>query len=230
MFMAYETESEVQLPTFEPWIKYSSLTQERLSIVANIIRDVRHEAVLQHEPARGDTNWGMGCRVYERTCFALQGYASKYPDWLIILPETKGLQFSFAIGSLPFRFYRGAPNDPPDRYRISTYGELHHQQMCLEIEGFRPLDGVLRIAVETSTGTLEVTAVSVVEVDDAGNPLAACAIPLGQRQTRNITVIQAKAVELAPPQLEPLAKIEEVGEVETNAATEDEDTKADTGS
>jgi hypothetical protein len=206
----------------------SILTAQRLAIVADIIRDVRHEAVLLHEPGKGDTNWGLGSRVYERTCFSLRSNAPKYPDWLIILPETKGLQFSFGIGTVPFRFYRGTPDDPPDRYRICTYGELHHQQTCLELDGFRPPDGVLRIAVETSPATLEVTFVSVVEVDDAGNPIGVYVVPLGQRQTRKITVIHAKPIELAPPQLEPLAKIEEVGE-KTNAAAEDEDTKTDTG-
>src|SRR6267378_5374948 len=101
-----------EIPRFEPWTKYPSLTQDRLIIVANLIRDVRHEAVLAHEPGRGDTNWGLGTRVYERTCFKLTSVAPEYSEWLFILPETKGLQFSFAIGSVPFRFYRGKPDEP----------------------------------------------------------------------------------------------------------------------
>lgn len=231
--LAMATE-ESNIPQFEPWVKYSDLTQERLSIVAEIIRRVRHEAVMAHEPDKGDTNWDLGCRVYSRTCFALRIEAPNYPDWLTILPETKMLQFSFAIGTVPFRFYRGTPDDPPDRYVICSFGELHHQQMCLELEGLRPSDNVLRIAVETSRMTLEVTHVSVVEVDTAGNPIGAYLIPPVQRTAAPVVVITPQTapptapVELAPPPIEPLEKIEEVAEAESQNGEETKGPKADT--
>jgi hypothetical protein len=219
----------IPIPHFEPWKKYPSLAPERLTIVANLISDVRHQAVLAHEPGVGDTNWGLGTRVYERTCFGLETAAPEYPDWLHILPETKGLQFSFAIGSVPFRFYRGKPDEPPDRYNIRTFGELHHLQTCLQLEGLRPLDTILRLAIETSPATLELSTISVVEVDDIGNPLAVYAIPLEKPQVRTaITVMQAKPVELAPPQIEPLEKIEEIADSEKRA--NESLTKTDTGS
>ena len=202
--MAFDSDYEVQLTQFEPWRKYSSLTEERLTVVANIIRDARHDCVLLHEADKGDTNWDLGCRVYSRTCFSLRTHSVIYPEWLKILPESRGLQFSFAIDTVPFRFYRGTPEDPPDRYRICTFGELHHQQMCLQLEGFRPPDGVLRIAVETSPATLEVTSVGVVEVDDAGNPINVYYVTLSQTHTSNITVMHAEPIELAPPLVEPL--------------------------
>jgi hypothetical protein len=216
----------IPIPEFEPWTKHPSLTAERLSIVADLIRDVRHDSVLAHEPGVGDTNWGLGTRVYERTCFKMQTTAPEYSDWLTILPEMKGLQFSFAIGSVPFRFYRGTPDDPPDRYNIRTFGELHHLQMCLKLEGLRPLDTILRLAVETNPATLEVSAISVVEVDKASNPIAVYAIPLVRPQSSKVTVMQAKPVELAPPQIEPLQKIEEIAETNAN----EELPKTDTGS
>lgn len=221
-------DNAIPIPHFEPWTKYPDLTAERLSIIANLLRAVRHDAVLAHEPTKGDTNWGLGTRVYERTCFTLQSIAPKYPEWLKILPEIKGLQFSFAIGTVPFRFYRGKPDEPPDRYNIRTFGELHYLQMCLQIEGLRPVDNILRLAVETSPATLEVSTVTVVEVDDAGNPLAVYAIPLAQPPASNITIMQAKPVELEPPQIEPLQKIEEIADAEKRA--NEPVTKADTGS
>lgn len=226
--MATHEEVEIQIPTFEPWIKYPDLTQERLSIIAAIIRDTRHDAVLSHEIEKGDTNWGLGCRVYERTCFALESAAPKYADWLIILPEARALQFSFAIGVISFRFYRGTPQEPPDKYRICTFGELHHQQLCFELEGLRPPDNVLRIAVETSHITLEVVNVSVVEVDDVGNPIGVYSVPLTKPQISNITVLQAKPVELEPPSIAPLTSIEKVRKSETNG-TKEKIATADTG-
>lgn len=224
------------IPRFEPWEKYPDLTEERLSIVADIIRRVRHESVLAHEETKGDTNWGLGCRVYERTCFALRTEAPLYPEWFSILQEFKALQFSFAIGSIPFRFYRGTPNEPPDRYTICSFGELHHQQYCLALEGLRPPDNALRLAVETSPVTLEVIAISVVEVDTAGNPINVYQIPATQRLAPVVPITQAKPVELAPPQVEPLDKIEKVAEEvkkeeeAQNAEQQAKAPKTDTGS
>ena len=218
----------IELPEFEPWTKYSALTADRLSIIANLIADVRHNAILAHEPEMGDGNWGLGTRVYERTCFKIEKLAEKFPGWLTILPEQKGLQFSFAVGNIPFRFYRGTPEEPPDRYSIQTFGELHHLQMCLKLEGLRPVDKVLRFAVETSAATLEVTTVSVVEVDRAGNPVAVYQVPLEHRRQTKITVLQAPPIALAPPAVEPLAKNEEIAEAETNG-TRAQIAKTDTG-
>jgi hypothetical protein len=212
---------KIEIPDFEPWTKYPALTAERMAIIASLISGVRHEAILVHEPGKGDTNWGLGTRVYERTCFKLQSVAPQYADWLRILPELKGLQFSFAVGNIPFRFYRGAPEEPPDRYNIRTFGELHHLQLCLKLDGLRPPDKVLRFAVETSPATLEVIAVSVVEVDTAGNPVGVYRVPLQQRQERKITILQAKPVELAPPAVEPLTNIEEIAESEMHGTKEE---------
>ena len=100
--------------------------------------------------------------------------------------------------------------------------------MCLKLEGLRPLDKVLRFAVETNAATLEVTSVSIVEVDNAGNPVQVYHIPLGQRQDRRVTVLQARPIELTPPLVEPLAKIEEIAEPETHG-TKTKNDKADTG-
>lgn len=224
--MDYENDFEAIIPHFEPWVKYPSLTVERLSVVATIIRKVHHEAILLHEPQRGDTNWGLGCRVYERTCYEIRSDAPRHAEWLSILPEAQSLQFSFAIGSIPFRFYRGKPDELPDRYRITSFGELHHLQMCLSLDGLRPPDNVLRLAVEISPSTLEVTTISVVEVDTAGNAIGVFEIPAEKIQAPKVTVMQAKPVELAPPLVEPLTTIEEIAE---SNAEENKVSKTDTG-
>lgn len=192
---------------FLPWIKYSPLTQDRLSTIANIIRHVRREAVVLHDPMGGDNEWSLGCRVYARTCHCIRVAAGDH-QWLRILPEAENLSFSFAIGSIPFRFYRGKPDDPPGRYLIKTYGELHQLQTALEIEGLRPLDKTLRLAVETDASR-EVSGVSFVEMDEAGNVTETYGIPF-DIELSNITPIQVKPVDLPPPTLEPL-KDEEQG-------------------
>jgi hypothetical protein len=218
------------IPQFDPWEKYPDHTPDRLTVVAEIIRRVRHEAVLLHEPGKGDTNWGLGCRAYERTCFEFKAESPMNSEWLAILPEIRALQFSFAIGSIPFRFYRGLPNDPPDRYTNSSFGELHHLQFCLELEGMRPPDNILRLAVETSPVTLEVSSVSVVEVDTAGNPIAVFSIPQVSRSAPSVLTLQSPPVELAPPVIEPLTNIREISGAEIDNAQTPEIPETDTGS
>lgn len=190
---------------FQPWSKYPALTRERLSAIANIIRCVRSEALALHDSTGGDSEWSLGCRIYSRTCHAIREAAKEY-EWLSILLETEVLRFSFAIGSVSFRFYKGKPDDPPERYLMSTYGELYHLQATLQIEGLRPLDKILRLAIEPDPG--EVCRVTFVETDQAGNVTETYPIPYGIEQGK-ISPLQAKPVNLPPPTLEPLNAEEE---------------------
>jgi hypothetical protein len=193
---------------FKPWTKYPALSRERLSVVANVIRRVRNETIMLHEPHNGDDEWSLGCRAYRRTCFALRE-ASKSNQWLRVLTEPANLQFSFAIGEIPFRFYRGKADDPPERYLASTYGEIHHVQTSLDIEGLRPLDKILRLAVETGASR-DVSAVTLVEVDEGGNVTETFAIPFNAEiETGKISSLQAKPVNVPPPTLEPINTTQE---------------------
>jgi hypothetical protein len=194
------------MSNFEPWQNYPDLSKDRLSAVATIIRNVRHGVVLLHEPDEGDGPWSLGCRAYERTCAAIRKAAINY-SWLRTLPETHTLGFSFAIGAVPFRFYRGNPDEPPYNYQFKSYGEIHHLQLCLELDrGFHPLDGVLRLAVETD-GSHEVSAVTLVEMDDGGNPRESYQVPFDEGES-NIVSIQTPPVDLPPVVAEPLKKEE----------------------
>jgi len=187
--------------TFEPWSKYSPLERERLVVIANILQTVRHEAVLLHEPGAGDNAWSLGCRVYVRECHAVRAAAQKFP-WLTILHEAENLRFTFAIGSIPVRFYTGDAEDAPGRYLDRSHAELHQQQLAFRIDGLRLIDSVLRLAVETDTNG-EVENVFLVEMDTAGTVTETYRIPL-DGQAANVTLLQPKPVELGPPAVEPL--------------------------
>ena len=178
---------------FLPWEKYPDLTEERLQTLAELIRGVRAEAVRLHEPHNGDGEWSLGCRSYERTCFAFRQASNQY-EWLGIMLETKALQFSFSVGSIPFRFYKGDPDDPPSHYWAHTFGELHCIQLSLELEGMPPIDRVLRLAVETGPDR-QVTAITLVECDERGDVKNSYNIPL-RRENPNIVLMQAPAVDL----------------------------------
>lgn len=188
--------------TFEPWSKYPPLEKDRLIVISNILRAVRHEAVLLHEPGAGDNPWSLGCRVYVRECHAVRAAAQKYL-WLKILDEAEPLRFTFTIGTIPIRFYTGEADGAPGRYLERTHAEVHQQQLAFQIDGLRLIDSVLRLAVETDTNG-EVENVFLVEMDTAGNVTESYRIPL-DGQVTNVTPLQPKPVELGPPQVEPLA-------------------------
>ena len=191
---------------FEPWTRYAPLSQDRLSVVANIIRDARRGTLLLYEPENGDNEWCLGCRAYSWTCHALR-IAAQDHDWLTILEDDKPLRFGFAIGSLPFRFYHGEADDPPNHYLTTTYAELHQQQLALELGDVILKDQILRLAVETDA-TGQVSSVILVEMDESGNLTGTYSIPFDIEPT-NVVPLQSKGVDLPPLTLEPLAKDEE---------------------
>jgi len=185
---------------WNPWIDYEQLTQDRLSIVAQIIRQARRDTLILYDPLGGDNSWSHGCRAYVRSIFALMGAAKKYP-WLTVVPEVERLRSTFAIGGIPFRFYRGLAEEPPSNYLATTFGEVRQLQWALKIDGLRPIDRVLRIAVETDAQG-ETTDITLVEVDEAGNVTNSYLIPLAIAKS-NVIPAQARAIDLPAPTVEP---------------------------
>jgi hypothetical protein len=193
---------------FEPWQKYPDLTRDRLSVIATIIRDVRHSCVILHDPDEGDGPWGLGCRAYERICFAIRRATLLY-NWLQIIPEKSSLAFSFAIGNVPFRFYRGDPDEPPFHYQSKSYGETNYIQLhlALDMGNIKSLDGVFRLAVETND--LEVSTVTLVETDVDGSPINSYLVPFDEGATNLVSIQATPPVDLPPVVAEPLGKEEE---------------------
>ena len=185
---------------FQPWQKYGDLTPERLSIVAEEFRRVRHDCVNLHQPELGDGDWSLGSRIYQRTYFAIFRLAEKY-DWLTINQELKALQFSFSIGIVPLRFYKGDPDDPPSRYLAHTDGEARQIQTSFEFEGLPTLETVLRFAI-TPGENREAASIHLVEIDEVKEVVAAYRIPFNQRGAQ-VVPLQATPVILPPITAEP---------------------------
>jgi hypothetical protein len=162
--------------TFEPWIAYPPLTEDRLSAIATILRDVRERTVSKHEAEDGDSEWSL--------------------DWLTILPELEKLRFSFAIGSIPFRFYKGTADDPPGKYIETTFGELRQQQLSLEIDGVSLRNVVLRLAIETNAARLA-SRVILVEMNESGTITNTYEIPF-DAEGSNVVPLVVPPVSLPP--------------------------------
>lgn len=181
-----------------PWTIHPSLTADRLSKIAQLIKQVRHDAVLQHEPSKGDNPWSLGCRAYARICHAIAEKVKEGTwNWLSIV-EDKGLRFVFAIGGVPFRFYKGDPDERNPRTLRLRYPEIRAQQLALEFYSRLQLEMVFRLAVEIDD-LGEVESVTVVQLDEDGEPHNPWPIPLDD----NVAVAPIRppreAVELPHP-------------------------------
>ena len=189
-------------PEFEPWLRYPDLTAQRLSIIANEFRRVRSDCVALHKPEDGDGDWSLGCRIYERSFFAIRQLSKKHPSWLTIVPELKALQFCFCIGSVPLRYYKGDPEDPPSRSLVQSPGEIEQTQLCIRFEGRPTVDTILRLAVEVDA-MRQASSVSLIEIDEFKEVVGKYRIPF-DAQALNVTPMQTPPVSLPPLVAEPL--------------------------
>jgi hypothetical protein len=181
-----------------PTEKYPQLTDERLSLIAQALRDVRDETLAMYDPLGGDNGWSHGCRAYVRSMFRIRQLEREY-QWLGIISEEPRLRFTFAIEGIPIRFYRGSPDDPPGNYLVTTYGELQQRQL---FEGLRPLDRILRLAVETDREG-RVSTVKLVELDEGGEATGVYVIPFGAARSK-VSPLAAKPINIEAPSVEPL--------------------------
>lgn len=168
-----------------PWEIQPSLTRPRLQAVAAIFRDVRDEARRDHRPDLGDTGWGLGCRCYERGCYAITTRAAtaEYRSWLSVADHSN-LKFLFRIGDVPVKFYTGDPKHPPVRSRKRDEVELREQTELIELRGPGVVDAEVmaadellwRLFIEVDQG--QVAAITIEQVGINGRVYNPWTIPL----------------------------------------------------
>jgi hypothetical protein len=198
----------MSLPTdFHP-----GLTESRLMAIGSIIRGARHRAVMHHEPSKGDDEWVLGCRAYRWQCFDVASAADKNPEWLSIIEggseveeghtTLSGLRFTFAVGGVPLRFYRGSADEVPARSLRRSYVELERHQQAFEFVTEPTADACLRLAVETDD-TGDVSRIVLIQVDAEGNPIGqGWTIPeTEQRPVKIVAFPKAEGTDLGEPKV-----------------------------
>lgn len=177
---------------------HPDLQVERIEALARAVADVRRKALVDHNPALGDTAWGLGCRCYERTVRTISEMAKEMP-WLEILELAPA--FQFRVGCVPLRFYTGAADAPHTRTLRVHYPELRaHQLLLAEGDAWGVGQGNLfRLAIETDEDG-DVDAVFLVKCDADGNVFGAISISIDVPASAAGSVAPAaEAVDLGPP-------------------------------
>jgi hypothetical protein len=207
-----------------PWSQFPALTEYRLRVLAELIRDVRHQAVLTHEPQLGDDAWVLGVRAYKRTCFEIAKAAiGEHREWISVIENEERerarealapavlnpeLHFVFAVGGVPLRFYRGSADEKTEKSLKRQYPEINAHQLVMEYVPEPVLDRVLRLAVETDD-LGEVTRVVLVQLDEDGNPHNPWDIPVDMAPKVSQFRAIDKEKEIAAPSVGPKRRREE---------------------
>jgi hypothetical protein len=202
-----------------PWLTYPGLTLDRLTAVGDLIRTARTEAVDDHNPVKGETNWSLGCRQYERTTFTLTWAQQELP-WLRVASGDKGgpVHFVMCIGIHPVRFYRGDPDDVPQRYRQPSIPELIEQQQALALDDAIPANRSLRIAIQNDPEGRPLI-ISLIDIDDTtGETINRFTIPSAATAAEVVEFVPPAPAVILPPVTAQL--IDELPDSKTKAVDE----------
>lgn len=132
-----------------PWEFHPDLQAGRLQLVAKVLRDTRKGALATHDAAAGDTAWSLGCTVYARSTQMLMRIGQDlWKDWFRVVEEP--LQFVFAIGDVPVRFFTGDPEEPGGKHLKLCPPEMI-QLGLLQEDGAADL--MWRVVVEPDVGS-----------------------------------------------------------------------------
>lgn len=113
-----------------PWEVCAELKLERLQLLAENLREVRHDALEIHDEEKGDDAQVHGTVAYARQRKRITDLATsgEHP-WLGIIDPSR--RFIFSIGGTSMRMYRGDARRPPERSLRSYVAELVAMQMSL---------------------------------------------------------------------------------------------------
>ncbi len=218
------TTAAAPAPNFNeaPWTEFPSLTQERLEIVADALREARRKAVLRYEPDEGENSWSLGCVAYVRQMKAVRNLSEKH-NWLGILKEQAALCFSFSIGEHAVRYYKGETEDAPNHYLSRSHGELKHFQYLMEyFKDVKVKEYLFRFAVSVDADGYA-SDIYFVKMDDEGTVLGSYLVP--KKSSTNVVPMQTKPVDLPPATAVPVKEekptekpsSDELGDVNKNA-------------
>jgi len=195
-----------------PWEHHPALTRDRLITIGKLIERGRNDALDRFDPSLGCTGWNVGCDAFSFQKHQIET-ASADIDWLDILDPS--MQFVFAIGGVPVRFYRGEPDEPNARTLKQSFSELHQASLFGPEELIRLApEPLYRFAIETDLDG-SITAITFV-VLDGDAPALTWRVPLDEPVTKvsPLWVAGSDGVDLPAPSIGIAAKKKKDGTTE----------------
>lgn len=123
-----------------PWEVTPALAAPRLMLLARLAVEARHSALADARRDEGDTNWGIGCRAYERFVHRLTKAAgSGEHPWLDLVRD--GLSFTVVVEGVFVRAYTGRADKPELKHVLAAQVDLDRaddRQLALPFFGGAP--------------------------------------------------------------------------------------------
>jgi hypothetical protein len=185
----------------KPWEVDAALQEERLTLLAKLLLEIRAEVTRAQEPDKGDGNWGLGCRAYERTAYRLiqLSTSGEFPWLRAVNPTSNRLELALSIGGCPVRYLRGDSERPASRH-VARAGYQYRLW-----PGTRDDQGWYWLLVLETDELGNGTRVVVEQVDGTGEtrwPWIAAEATAVEVQMTNVVSIAKEGADLPPPLIE----------------------------
>ena len=128
---------------------HPDLTDERLQALATFFASTRRTVIALHDPLAGDDAWALGCRAFAR-CRTLLVNRFKSGEWPWFKVLDPSMRCVFAIGDVPFRFFRGKPKRAPSRTLVQSAQELAQLSLAFSMEEMQHRELRWRFAIGTN--------------------------------------------------------------------------------
>jgi len=201
----------------KPWDLETQLTEGKLVELATRVIEIRFDALIDHDPDKGDGAWDLGTKVYERTIKQLAWAAGKEFPWLSVF--LSGLYIDLKVDGCPVRIFRGDPDNPNGnvtRWALENGDRTFGKNGTEFFEGMEPpsVAWVWVMAVQT-VGDGTPVRVIVEQVSDEGDTRNRWAVPLNLQAIRaavekktwraNVESMAKPPIELEPAAVLPKA-------------------------
>jgi hypothetical protein len=168
-----------------PWEVHPALARARLVVLARLAIEARLSALADAKRGEGDTNWGIGCRAYERFIHrvAKAARSAEHP-WLDLSRD--GLSVTILVDRVAIRAYTGRADKPESKHVLAARMEgepVDDRQLALPFladdPGADAAPWVWLMAVETD-GEGRPTRVTFFQADVVGRTRNAWDAPVGE--------------------------------------------------
>ena len=185
----------------KPWEVDAALQEERLRLLAELLLEIRAEVARAQERDKGDGNWGLGCRAYERTAFRLAQLSSsgEYPWLRAVNPSSNRLELALSIGGCPVRYPRGDSERPASRQVVRAE---HQYRLCPDARDDEGWYWLLVLETDERGNGTRVVVEQVNRVGETRWAWSAAQVAGVETRGDEVVAVAGEGAELPPPLIE----------------------------
>ncbi len=192
----------------KPWDIEPSLTEERLSLLAEFLLAVCMECFELHDAEAGDGPWSLGCRTYQRICNRLlaKSASGEWP-WLRVQRQRNDLEFSLMVGDVLVRYFRGDAENP-NQMQLFRAEEMQRAFGNVIDDPDDAFNWFIIVEREPSSGCPIQVIVEQANSDGETRYSWVAATAKAKTETSTVTSLEKPPVDPGPPEITPIVSDE----------------------